>query len=517
MRFRLALLLPVALLAGVALPARGAGEWVIHERIAPDARDDLAMGVSLQGEIAAAIESGGGVVSAPDPARPPTDVEVRRPRASRSDVFAPDRDTSRPDIEASADPFTPGVSPFVRVAAYDAVDDRFQLRVSRPARAKVAPGAAVLRTDDRFYGDLVLDVAPGRAVPIPTVGPETRLVHARLGVGGRDLDFQISSDPAGNWFLTADAPARARLVVELAVARAAFGGVPGDPSWTQLPAPEPLPANVALAAAAVSRTIGVSRQQRPSEVLLGLVAYFRAFVDSDVHPPPRVDIYTDLALSQKGVCRHRAYAFTITALSLGLPTRMVTSDTHAWVEVHDGALFRRIDLGGAGRVLGDESLANAEPYLPPADPFAWPAHSERGADSARRGSAALAAAASSAKRSSAPAAPTLPDLEPPREAGDDRPPTTLTLQIAQGSALRGGELSVGGVAESDGERCPHLAVDVLVRFAGAAPDVFVGSVATDGSGAFESKLSLPARLNLGDHLVFARTRGDGRCGPGASR
>ena len=31
----------------------------------------------------------------------------------------------------------------------------------------------------------------------------------------------------------------------------------------------------------------------------------------------------DLALSQKGVCRHRAFAFLVTALYLGIPTRVV--------------------------------------------------------------------------------------------------------------------------------------------------------------------------------------------------
>ena len=37
---------------------------------------------------------------------------------------------------------------------------------------------------------------------------------------------------------------------------------------------------------------------------------------------PRVD----LALSKKGVCRHRAYAFTITAQGLGIPARMVMNE-----------------------------------------------------------------------------------------------------------------------------------------------------------------------------------------------
>ena len=49
------------------------------------------------------------------------------------------------------------------------------------------------------------------------------------------------------------------------------------------------------------------------------------------HPGTSVD----LALSQKGVCRHRAFAFLVTALGLGIPARMVINEAHAWVEVLD--------------------------------------------------------------------------------------------------------------------------------------------------------------------------------------
>jgi transglutaminase-like putative cysteine protease len=113
---------------------------------------------------------------------------------------------------------------------------------------------------------------------------------------------------------------------------------------------------VARAAAEVAAHIGVSRAQAPREVVARLVAYFRSFVDSDEFPTDRDDVYLALALSKKGVCRHRAFAFLVTALGLGLPVRMIANEAHAWVEVNDGSLWRRIDLGGAGRAL-DASLA----------------------------------------------------------------------------------------------------------------------------------------------------------------
>ena len=55
-----------------------------------------------------------------------------------------------------------------------------------------------------------------------------------------------------------------------------------------------------------------------------LVAYFRAFAAKD-RPPNTGDIYRDLVDSQAGVCRHRSFAFMVTANALGLPTRGTTN------------------------------------------------------------------------------------------------------------------------------------------------------------------------------------------------
>ena len=133
----------------------------------------------------------------------------------------------------------------------------------------------------------------------------------------------------------------------------------------------------------VAAKIGVSAPLSPRDDVTKLVSYFRGFTESEDPPTQSRDIYLDLALSRKGVCRHRAFAFMVTALSLGLPTRMITNEAHAWVEVHDGRLWRRIDLGGAGTTLHDP-LSNNVPYDPPPDPFAWPQGATRGDDLAER-------------------------------------------------------------------------------------------------------------------------------------
>ncbi len=162
---------------------------------------------------------------------------------------------------------------------------------------------------------------------------------------------------------------------------------------------------------------------RPREVLTKLVEYHRSFEASDDPPRGRRDIYLDLSLSKKGVCRHRAFAFVISALGLRIPARMVTNEAHAWVEVHDGTLWHRIDLGGAAANFETNTSAQDQPlHTPPPDPFAWPPGASAGEESARRNRApqeATSASCMSAGAGSASAA--LPPRLAPLAQDPNRP------------------------------------------------------------------------------------------------
>ena len=58
-----------------------------------------------------------------------------------------------------------------------------------------------------------------------------------------------------------------------------------------------------------------------------LVAWYRAFETGEL-PPSLGNNYLDLACSQKGCCRHRSYAFAITAMAVGIPVRYVENELH---------------------------------------------------------------------------------------------------------------------------------------------------------------------------------------------
>lgn len=536
---------------------------VLHEPIPFDPREDVALSVSLDGDLPAAIQTPHGLVPAPDPTRPVGDGPPygQSPRDDVPDAsFYPDRDTRRPDVLPYDEPFSPSTAPFKRLSAFDMVDASYALSVrdTHGSPLAVSPTPPPTEDDERFYADMVVDLTAGQRVRIPSVGPGARVLRARAGVGTRDVRFQLLRDGAENWFIESESTVRARLVMELAIPRSAFGGEFASPSWGELPPVPLLPLTVQRSAREVAARIGVSRRMSPREVVTKLVGYFRAFNESEEPPPPSRDIYLDLALSQKGVCRHRSFAFMVTALSLGIPTRMVVNEAHAWVEVNDGRAWRRIDLGGAGRTLHDPLSTNV-PHEPPPDTFAWPQGAARGDDLAERarhaapppstpppngnsGDAGTPAGATDGQSSGSSGAPYATqggadgegegegDLTGPGEGGrgagpgeggrgpttpDTRPQATVTLGIADDGVMRGAPVVLRGRVTADGEPCPRVTVEIVLR--GRSQEIAIGRLATKDDGGFDGTLVVPSSVPLGDYDVQARTSGDTRCGAGRTR
>jgi transglutaminase-like putative cysteine protease len=532
---RLSLAAAIALLA-LSAPASGEVKGaVLHEPIPADPAEDLAMRVMLDGDLPAALQTPSGLVSAPDPRAVPSSTDSAYGARSDSGSFTPDRDTQRPQVSAYDDPFTPSTAPFKRLEAFDAVREDYQLYVRDTRLVTVSLGAPPGPDDEAFYADLVVDAAPGVNVRIPTVGPGARMVRARMGVGPEDVPFRIQRNGVDEWFVQVlgNRPAaRARLVMEIAIPRSVFGGQMGNPSWSELPLVPPLPDNVTREATQVRAAIGVSRAMRPRDALAKLVQYFRGFADSDEPPGGQGSIYLDLALSRKGVCRHRAFAFLVTALSLGIPSRMVLNEAHAWVEVADGPIWRRVDLGGAGRMQPPSSLsAERAVYRPPPDAFAWPQNASRGDDmvadaraaaqsspggnggsqpGGRTGDAGAEGGVSTAQPSGASG------VSSSASEGDDRPPPQLTLSVDEVDPHRGLPLRVHGMVRADGEACAHVAVEIVLRDAHSRHTVTLGTLATGDDGAFAGGIVVPGSTPLGDYDVVARTPGDAHCGSGGS-
>jgi len=525
---RLALALLVLFVSGgLVAPRALADDLPLHELIPDDPVEDLALRATTRdGRLPAAVDTPSGVMAAPPDRRPTPEVAYggNSTPDSIDASYRIDADTTRPEVVSYDDPFTPAVTPFKRLYAYDSVSESAELAVSDRRLRKVESGGGALPGEDQFFGDLFVDLVPSVPVRIPTPGPGARVLASRVEP---NVPLEIVRDGADNWFVVGNAHQRIRLVLELAVPRAAFGAPFPDVSWASLVPRAPLlPPAVRDAARDVLHVLGLSQSVTPRDALAALVAHFRGFAPSAELPRSRlpVELYRELALSKKGVCRHRSFAFVITALALGFPTRLVRNEAHAWVEVGDGAIWHRIDLGGAAGRFELDPAARTPPHVPPDDPFVWPAGAQSSTLSVdSSGSAPTGGsdvngqprgAASSFGANGDPDA-TEPALRAaPRGSADSASgfaPASVEVEVESGEARRGGRIHVRGRVTADGEVCPAARIDFTLE-APRSRAFTLGSLPTDSKGQFDAELTVPLGLDVGDYSLSATTPGSGACG-----
>lgn len=498
---------------------------ILHEFVAPDANEDVSFAATtLEGDLPAAVQTPSGIATAPDPRKPPGADHVYSGGTTDDgpdSTYEPDRDTRRPNVENYDDPFSPATAPFKRLRAYDSVDPDYSLRVRDKTLKPMTVGGSASQADEPFYGDLSVDLLPDQPVRIPTVGPGARVLRFHANP---EVPVDVFRDGADNWFVRGSTRVRVRLVLEIAITRASFGSDFGDVDWSALDIGQTMPHLHDAAFQQVAHAVGISRGQRPREVVRKMVAYFRAFAPSDDPPSDKKDIYLDLALSKKGVCRHRAFAFLVTALEIGIPTRMVVNEAHAWVEVFDGSLWHRIDLGGAAANLEHEPDASKPSYKPPPDPYAWPESRDSGQDLAERNrdksqqSGSGSGGGSAGGDAGAPQPAPSRAIDPLSEPSDPKAPRSdVTVAAIDSDVRRGYPFHVQGAVATSGAPCSHLRVDVVLTSPQLQQGIVIGALSTDEQGRFDGAVVIPRDFSLGDYDLVVATGGDNRCAPGRSR
>lgn len=540
-------------MAGLPLASTGFAGPLLHELFAADPAEDLLYAATTpSGALPAVIETKSGSVAAPDESLlsavdPASVYGGHRTQTSPDSSYHLDRLTTRPESVVYDEPFRPSVLPFKRLYAFDRLGPDGGFSVKDASLSVVNVGGVAAASEDAFYSDLVVELVRGVPVRIPSVGPGARIRSLHVDP---PLPVTVLEDSAENWFVRAEQTARARLVMQLTIERQVFGSLFRPVSFGDLaPHLPPLPAPARAAGLEVARAIGVQRSASPAGVLIKLVDYFRRFHESSELPTAKgaLDLYKEIALTQKGVCRHRAYAFAVTALAVGLPTRLVTNEAHAWVEVFDTEIWHRVDLGGAAtNITRTRPDANRQ-HRPPPDPYSWPRASQPTLDpeSGQFRNHAASAAPSEVTQLSPSSKPKKSDgdeIDGPTSAdvaqgagsnsqtsGDHAAVTTaspgpargqpdgalgsfpqVTLRLKDEQLLRGTPLFVEGQVTQQGRPCPSVRVDVSVSD-DAGYQIPLGSVATNNSGEFSGHVTLPQDARVGPMHVVANAVGD--CSP----
>ncbi len=355
-------------------------------------------------------------------------------------------------------------------------DGRYTFQLADGARTVFAPGEVGSRTVSS--GTLSLDLSPGDFTPVVSLTPDQVFINLDL------LDWDSGSRPAVNLYrdandmvwATANPPATVRARVTWAISNSYFDNYvpPGldvdDVPGELRPTPSNAVRNVGLQ---IASHVGVSANDDYDEIVGGLRDYFSAFGEGDI---PDRDEYSDdmlaIAYGQNGCCRHRAEAFLVTAQSLGVPTRMVVNEAHAFTEVWvPGLGWRMVDLGGCGD-YDAQNLENQheEVETPPDTPVN---------DNLNR------------------------DQPPP----PTQPAATAEIELDDptGDLRRGQPFRLEG--RVDTELGPHpagVAITVYYNRTKETPGTAFCTTQTDGTRTFATDCTLPSNMPVGDFQLVAR-------------
>lgn len=476
------------------------------------------------------------------------------------DGFSTDRMTeSRPDYQTGSDGtlhyvsvFNPDVMPFKRMSALDGVADDYTAVIRSRALTDVPVGGATDQSRDRFWASLMIELRPGQDVAIPSVAPDMRILSYETQPAVR---VTFSKDSGDNFYVRSDESSSAgqyRLVF-LADADAGYFA-PQLPNRIYsvgkvrelaqreglLPA---LPAPVVTMARRALADRGLSESDELGTAFNKLVYYFRGFEAKTIDHPTG-DVFWDLYANQAGVCRHRSSTFMITANALGIPTRLVTNEAHAFVEVwFPERGWQRIDLGGAALRMEVQNAADKTIHRPRAeDPFAKPDEYDQGYTQLEGDIRGLSQRQLDEARRPAedgPASGEYDDLfgsgsgggggddDEPLGPGDDprgrtldpaKLTPTVSVTLADPVGYRGETLRVEGRVDGPRGAVAGVRVDVMLAPAGAdgRGAVRIGRSVTAPDGSFAVEADLPGDLELTRYELYVSSREDARHNPAIS-
>jgi len=476
-----------------------------------------------------------------------------------TNTFAADRQTSmRPDTNTGPDGtlqyvsvFNPDVLPFKRMSAFNSIDENYTLHVKDAgARTDVQVGGVTdPKKRDWFYGDVLLQLKPGVDVPLPSVAPDMRILSYEVKPRTR---LHFSKDSADNYYVRSEensAAGQYRLLFYVDADAGYFAPQlpPGNLKVRDViakAAPElktTLPPIVKAQSKVTLGKLGIDDQNYSLQKSFNaLVGYFRAFQAGDLQNASG-DIYRDLCDTQKGVCRHRSFAFMVTANALGIPTRYVQNEAHAFVEVwFPGREWQRIDLGGAALRMNVTGADNKTLHRPRSeDPFEKPDEykdqytqlegdikgltaqqkadkkkpldqapasgqiGKGGGDASGSGAGSGSGGKQTAKNSVGPDRITPDPTAPVKDPDPKKKTPSLSITTADTSAFRGDYLHVEGIARVEGKGIGNHRVDIHLAPAGSDGKgaTNIGYAVTRPDGTFSADVQVPSVLDLSRYEI----------------
>lgn len=283
--------------------------------------------------------------------------------------FNPDTDDTQtpPGGGKLTQVYTPDIIPLDRGNVFDGLDEKESFTHRSEERKPLKLSKPLPEPKASFDGDVRLRLRPGYVTPLPSVSPDMVITSYEAEP---PMEILFSKDDADNYWVSSETAGIVRVRFKVEAPMSYFGGkLPEKIEPQKVPRRMlmPLPDSTRQDAEEVMTALGITKETPPKEAFLKMVEYFRTYEDVAIPAKPDdVGYYKHLALVHKGVCRHRAYAFVITANAYGLPTRFVTNDIHAYAETWlPGYGWLQLDLGGRELNMQVTGPSESDPFIPP--------------------------------------------------------------------------------------------------------------------------------------------------------
>lgn len=469
-----------------------------------------------------------------------------------------DEETDRVDELDYFENFEPSIIPYKRMISQNRVqraahggyavvlDSRRERLVSvdvRPQRPD----------EDLFWGSFLVRVDREQRHAIPSVAAEQRILQVDTEPA---VPLEIHRDEGDNYYVTADYDGLLRINMRIAVERYYFDGdLSSRVGWRDFPGQllPGLDAQTRQVAQGVLAEIGAGRSQPPRQALDRLIEHYRDFEGKPLPAAARQgELYANISREKVGVCRHRSLAFVVSAQALGIPTRYISNEAHAFVEVYwPGQGWRRVDLGGAAEEVnrrdgGQGRVHDGAANDPLPQPPAYRSELERlmGGEGAPEGAGSPSADRAEASPGEASPVDGIPDgastvagpsregaegvagvgeeivmSAEPIEAGatdedpaDERRPTRVRILGAANEVMRGEAITVyGDLRTSSGAPLGGREVRLFLGPSGQENESasrLLGRGPTDGSGRFEFTVRIEGDVSIGRWTLRAVFDGD---------
>lgn len=238
-----------------------------------------------------------------------------------------------------------------RYAVQDAIDVDYTAYIADQTLYKFELSDTEL--ENVFIGTITLDLSNDE-IAIPSVSPNANILSYTWDDPLQDITLEFFKDGADNYYIkSSQTYGKATLIYTTSADSSYYNfDIPDDKTLDDIPesVKHIPPASVISKANIVIDELGLTGKTNLKEIIMTLYDYFSSFQPGEIpSESEQPDPYLAMALSQHGCCYIRSFACFVTANSIGIPTRLVSNECHAFVEMYiPNNGWTEVQLGGCG-------------------------------------------------------------------------------------------------------------------------------------------------------------------------